>query len=98
MNNLYETDLLPLSDYNNDLEECQECTGCYNNGDWIMDTFYNGNWNDGVEQLLEIYVTPYEFADFVSDKIAEGMADGDFFDRASFITIQRIWSDLRENN
>jgi hypothetical protein len=26
------------------LEECQECTGWYNNGDYIIDTFYNGNW------------------------------------------------------
>lgn len=37
-NELYEVTLLPLEDYQ-DLDECQECTGCYNNGDWIIDTF-----------------------------------------------------------
>jgi hypothetical protein len=42
-NYLYDTDLLPVYDYES-LEECQECTGWYNNGDYIIDTFYNGNW------------------------------------------------------
>lgn len=51
-NELYETHLLPIDDYA-DLDECQECTGCYNNGDWIIDTFYNGNWNDGVEPSIK---------------------------------------------
>lgn len=93
-NYLYDTDLLPVYDYES-LEECQECTGWYNNGDYIIDTFYNGNWRDGVQQLLDILVTPYEFAEFVEDKIEEDMVDGRFLDRLAFCNIQALWLEMR---
>lgn len=93
-NYLYDTDLLPVSDYES-LEECQEDTGCYNNGDYIIDTFYIGNWRDGVQQLLDIQVTPYEFAEFVEDKIKEDIIDGEFFNRPAFCNIQALWLEMR---
>lgn len=95
-NELYEITLLPVYDYQ-DLDECQECTGCYNNGDWIIDTFFNGNWKDGVLQLLGLNVSPREFAEFVNEKVAEGFEDiGDFLDRDAFVIITELWYNLRD--
>lgn len=94
MNNLYEIDLLPVSDYES-LEECQECEGVYNNGDYILDQLNNGNWTDGVKNMLEIYVTPNELADFITDKVEEGLIDGGFFDRSAIATISNIYYNLR---
>lgn len=36
-------------------------------GEDIIDTFYNGNFSQGVEQLKEIYVSANEFGNYIAD-------------------------------
>lgn len=95
MNNLYETNLLPIEDYET-LEECQECEGVYNNGDYIIDSFYNGNWTHGVQLMLDECIYPREFAQFVDEKEEEfGESIHSFLDREAFISITELWYELR---
>lgn len=61
MKNLYDTSLLPIDEFE-DLDECQACTGCYNNGDYIIDSVCNGNLKESALFLIQICVSPYEFA------------------------------------
>lgn len=93
-NNLYDTDLLPVYDYE-DLEQCQECTGCYNNGDWIADSFYNGNFTEGVKFLVEQCIEPREFAEFIENKIKEFPEISQSLDRVDFCSITALWYELR---
>lgn len=94
--NLYGTELLSWDGYNT-LEECQEDTGWYHNGDYIIDTFMNGNWGDGVIELIEIGVTPYEFAEFIEEGILDEIYShiGDFLDRPAFCNIQSLYDKIR---
>ena len=58
--------------------------------------FFNGNWKDGVLQLLGLNVSPREFAEFINEKVAEGFEDiGDFLDRDAFVTITELWYNLK---
>jgi len=35
-------------------------------GEDIIETFYNGNFTDGIKQLIKINVTPREFGDYIN--------------------------------
>lgn len=95
MNNLYKTNLLDTEGYES-LEEYQEYTSNYNNGDYIIEQFYYGNWSDGVQNMLDEYIYPREFAKFLDDKESEFGEDiYAFLDREAFITITELWYELR---
>lgn len=95
MNNLYETTLLNFEDYNSQ-DEYFENETIQNNGDYILDQFYNGNWNDGVKNMLEIYTTPSDIADYMDELSQDGLIDNEFFNRASIATIASIYYELRK--
>ena len=75
-------------DYNNEGEFIQY-------GNYIIDTFYNGNFSQGVEQLKEINVTAIEFGDYIYDLSEdlgyESMLEfaGNHFDYNFFICLGR---------
>ena len=95
-NELYGYDLLPIEEYEG-LEQCQEDTGCYDNGEWILDSFYNGNWGEGVDYLIELCVLPREFAEYIEDKIMDYPHVAEFLDRSAFCTITKLWYERRFN-
>lgn len=70
-------------------------SGNCTNGDYIIEQLYNGNWKDGVKNLLEIYSNPNQFADFIDKKEEEGL-EFDFLGRGAFVAITNIWHDLRK--
>lgn len=96
MENIYETNLLPVEDYDS-LDECQEATGCYNNGDYIVDSFYNGNWNEGVQFMLDECIHPRDLANYLEEKEEEfgEKIYKEFLDRAAFITITELWYEMK---
>lgn len=63
----------------------------------IIDQFYNGNWSDGVKNMLEIFVNPHDIAEYIDNQIEEGSIDGSFFDRSSIATIASIYYEIRNN-
>lgn len=97
MNNLHETTLLKFKDYNSQEDEYFENT-VHNNGDYILDQFYNGNWDDGVKNMLEIYATPNDIADYMDELSEDGLIDESFFDRASVATVASIYYELRKES
>jgi len=40
-------------------------------GNDIIDTFYNGNFNQGVRDLIEIGVSPREFGNYIQEETEE---------------------------
>jgi len=65
--------------YGSDYEPSED--GLETIGDDILDTFYNGNFSDGIKQLLELNIRPRELFEFVQDKLAEyGAGYYDWFD------------------
>lgn len=91
MNGLYETDLIDIDGYES-MEDYTEDTGIYNNADYIIEQFYNGNWNDGVKSMLDVYVTPNNLVDYI-ECIREEMGSDvySFMDNSSFVTITQIY-------
>lgn len=94
MNNLHEITLLNFEDYNSQ-DEYFENEMVRNNGDYILEQFYNGNWSDGVENMLEICATPNDIADYMDELSVDGLIDESFFDRASVATVASIYYELR---
>lgn len=90
MENLHKTNLLNVEDYES-LEEYQENEGIYNNGQYIIEQLYNGNWTDGVNNLKELCVTPVDFADFVEAFEDDLGSTFGFLDRYAFILISQLY-------
>ena len=53
------------------LEDVNEDEGIYSYGDDIANSFYNGCFSLGVQQLQELGATAKDFAEFVNDKAEE---------------------------
>lgn len=62
------------------LEETNEDEGIYTMGDDILDTFMNGNFSAGVEDLQEFNISPIELSDYLTEKAEEyGMSTDDLY-------------------
>lgn len=62
------------------LEETNEDEGIYTLGDDILDTFMNGNFSNGVEDMKEFNIGATELSDYLKEKAEEyGMETKDMY-------------------
>jgi len=64
-------------------------------GAGIVDTFFNGNFTDGVKQLLEINISAREFLNYVESE-SEGMGHEDIKEFANGHFSPDFWLSLGE--
>ena len=57
-----------MKDLYTELNEINEDEGIYTYGDDIADTFMNGNFSSGVEQMQEINCRAKDLADYLEEK------------------------------